>query len=510
MHITLNSVQFKTAQNSTIKESIMKDFTWLKSFIALSIVLLSTSTAVFAGGILTNTNLSARFARLMALEASTTADAAYYNPAGTVKLGEGFHFSFSNQSGFQERIITSSFTPMTGKGSKEYIGKASAPLIPSLQGVYRKGKWALSGNFAVTGGGGKATFNDGLPSFESQIATLVPLLNSFAPGLVGQIPGASLSSKGYSVDQYMHGINYIFGAQLGGAYKINEMFSVYGGFRLNIVHNEYSGHLSNLRLDIDAKGLGVAGLPDHSGFMNPTPIFGLVNSSPAVPQPIKDKLALPAKIASDAGARLESEQSGWGIAPILGAHFSHKGLNIGAKYEFKSALDVQNKTSVDDTGLFKDGVNTAHDTPALFTIGASYDILPSLTANIGYHHFFDKDAKMANDKQKHLTGNTNEYLAGIEYRINDMFLISTGGQITRYGIGDDFQSDLSFSVDSYSIGFGGAVNLSKNVQLNAGYFFTNYSDYTKNSENYNDTGMAGTDVFTRTNKVFAIGVDFSF
>ncbi|NLC49624.1 MAG: aromatic hydrocarbon degradation protein, partial [Bacteroidales bacterium] len=237
----------------------MKDFTWLKSLIALAIVSIATTTTVLAGGILTNTNLSARFARIMALEASTNADAAYYNPAGTIKLSEGFHFSFSNQSVFQERIITSSFAPMTGDGSKEFIGKASAPVVPSLQGVYRKGKWALSGNLAVTGGGGKATFNDGLPSFESQISMLPPTVNQFGMGLSAAIPGSSLISKGYSVDQYMHGVNYLFGAQLGGAYQINDMFSVYGGFRLSIVQNEYEGHLTNLKLDVDAKGLGAIG-----------------------------------------------------------------------------------------------------------------------------------------------------------------------------------------------------------------------------------------------------------
>lgn len=487
----------------------MKDFTWLKSLLSLSIALIFTSTSVFAGGILTNTNLSARFARIMALEASTNADAAYYNPAGTIKLSEGFHFSFSNQSVFQERIITSSFAPMTGTGSKEFIGKASAPLVPSLQGVYRKGKWALSGNLAVTGGGGKATFNEGLPSFESQISMLPPLVNQFGLGLANAIQGASLTSKGYSLNQYMHGINYIFGAQLGGAYEINDMFSVYGGFRLSIVHNEYEGHLTNLMLDVDAKGLGVVGFPDHSGLMNPTPVFGLINSNPNIPQESKNRLLLPSKIAGE-GAHLNSKQSGWGVAPIFGVHFSHQGLNIGAKYEFKTALDVANKTTVDDTGMFGDGVNTAHDTPALFTIGASYDILPSLIASVGYHHFFDKDASMANDKQKHLTGNTNEYLAGIEYHINPMFLVSMGGQITRYGLGDNFQSDLSFSVNSYSLGFGGAVNISKNVQLNIGYFFTNYTDYNKSTDNYNGTGVAGSDIFSRTNKVFAAGIDFSF
>ena len=472
------------------------------------LVSLVTTTA-FAGGILTNTNPSARFARLVALDASTNADAAYYNPAGTIKLSEGFHFTFSNQSVAQQRIIISSFAPMTGTGTKEFVGKSTAPIVPSLQGVYKKGKWALSGNLAITGGGGKATFNDGLPSFESQISTLAPLINQFAPGLVGQVPGASITAKGYSLDQYMHGVNYIFGGQLGGAFQINDMFSVYGGFRLNVVHNSYEGHLTNLKLDLDIEGLGMAGIPNNSGLMDPSAIFAMVGSTDVVPAEIKEKLALPAKMAGE-GAHLESKQSGWGVAPIIGFHFSHAGLNIGTKYEFQNSLNVENRTTVDDTGLFADGVNTAHDSPALFTIGASYDILPSLTASLGYHLFFDKNARMANDKQKHLTGNTNEYLAGLEYRINDMFLVSAGGQITRFGMSDAFQSDLSFYTNSYSIGFGGAVNVSKNVQLNIGYFFTNYSDYTKASTNYNGTGIPGSDVYSRTNKLFAAGIDFSF
>lgn len=479
--------------------------------LALTVLALSQISLAFAGGILTNTNQSARFARLMALEASTNADAAYYNPAGTIKLSEGFHFTFSNQSAFQERIITSSFAPMTGLGSKEYVGTASAPVIPSLQGVYRKGKWALSGSIAVTGGGGKATFDKGLPSFESQISMLVPTLNKFAPLLTNGIPNAKLKANGYSINQYMEGSNYIFGGQIGGAYAINDMFSIYGGFRLNIVNNKYEGHLTDLKLNLETSGLSVAGIPDYNGYMNPTPILNIVqgSSNPLITQEIKDQLVLPGKMAGE-GAYLNSKQSGWGVAPIIGAHFSYKGLNIGAKYEFRTALNVENKTTKDDTGKFADGVNTAHDIPALFTIGASYDILPQLTANVGYHYFFDKDASMANDKQKHLSGGTNEYLAGIEYRIDKMFLVSAGGQITRYGLGDDFQSDLSFSVNSYSLGFGGAVNVSKNVQINVGYFFTDYSNYTKESSNYNGTGQSGKDVFTRKNKVFTAGIDFSF
>ncbi|MDR0825117.1 MAG: aromatic hydrocarbon degradation protein, partial [Prevotella sp.] len=98
--------------------------------------------------------------------------------------------------------------------------------------------------------------------------------------------------------------------------------------------------------------------------------------------------------------------------------------------------------------------------------------------------------------------------------------VSAGSQITRYGVNDDYQQDLSFACNSYSIGLGGAVNVSQNVRINVGYFWTTYSDYTK--DNITDYGrinaltggaapaMSGKDVFSRTNKVFAAGVDFSF
>ena len=482
----------------------------IKKTLVLGVLAVCSLGVAFAGGILTNTNQSARFARLMALEASTKADAAYYNPAGTIKLKEGFHFTFSNQSAFQERIINSTFEGYKGNGGsdfKQFKGTASAPVIPSLQGVYRKGKWALSGSIAIVGGGGKATFENGLSMFEAPISTLPAQLNGLVAGLGQQgvfPPTAKLMAKGYSVDQYMTGSNYIFGGQIGGAYEINKMFSVYAGFRLNVVHNKYEGSLKNLELGITSKNLEAMGIPaNNGGMMSPTPIFNLANKLP-VPDDVKGMLVLPAKAAAD-GAYLESKQSGWGVAPILGAHFSYAGLNIGAKYEFKSSLNVENKTKKDDTGQFADGVNTAHDVPAMFAMGASYDILPQLTASLGYHHFFDKSAGMAGDKQKHLTGGTNEYLAGVEYRIDQMFLVSMGGQITRYGLADKFQSDLSFSVNSYSLGFGGAVNVSKNVQINVGYFFTDYA-------NYKMEEVAGnpSNVYTRKNKVFTAGVDFSF
>ena len=49
---------------------------------------------------------------------------------------------------------------------RDFKGKAFAPVIPSFQYAYNKGRWSFQGNFALTGGGGKCTFDNGLGSFE--------------------------------------------------------------------------------------------------------------------------------------------------------------------------------------------------------------------------------------------------------------------------------------------------------------------------------------------------------
>lgn len=461
-------------------------------FVAAAIVMSSVASA-FAGGLLTNTNQSVHFLRNPARDASTEIDAVYTNPAGLIKLSDGLHFSFTNQSAFQTRTITSTsplFMMNGGSDTKSFEGKTSVPLIPSLQGAYKTGDWVFSGSFAIVGGGGKATFDKGLPSFEylAGVATQV-------------IQSAGYKANQFSVDQYMKGSNMIFGGQLGATYKINEMFSAYGGFRLNVVSNKYEGYLRGLKMNVTPSSSDTY----SSNMIYASQIFQAILASPDLAPELRSNIEIMEKASSDEGAVLESSQSGWGVAPILGFNFNYQDrLNIGVKYEFKTSLDVENNTKRDDTGLFADGVNTAYDVPALFSIGASYKIIPSLTASVGYHHFFDSKAKMEGDKHKN-AGSTNEYLFGLEYQIDKMFLISSGAQITRYGVNNDYQKDLSFACDSYSIGVGGAVNISPKVRLNVGYFWTTYSDYTKVPG-----GNTSKDVFSRTNKVFGAGVDFTF
>ena len=108
----------------------------------------------------------------------------------------------------------------------------------------------------------------------------------------------------------------------------------------------------------------------------------------------------------------------------------------------------------------------------------------------------------------------DEYLIGAEWDINKLLTISGGYQKTDYGLSDDFQSDTSFSCDSYSVGFGGRINLSKALSLDVAYFWTTYSDYTKNNPrglaSGNTANVVDKDVYSRTNKVFGVSVNYKF
>lgn len=459
------------------------------------IAMLFVSIPTFAGGLLTNTNQHILFLRMLARDASTQIDAVYSNPAGLAFIDEGFHLSFNGQSAFQTRTITSTFAPFAGFGgnaAKEFKGEASAPFIPSLFVAYKKGDWTFSGSFALTGGGGKATFNQGLGSFESQVAIL-PLL----------VSKAGIPANQYSLDSYIRGKQMIFGLQMGATYKIADYLSAFAGVRMNYVNNSYVGYLRNIRFN-----------PQHP-LLNPK---GDMISAHDFFSKLGDQYKDHAKNTAD--KELNCDQTGWGVTPILGLDFKMGKWNVGVKYEFNTHLNVENKTSRDDTGLFKDGVNTPHDIPSLLTVGVSYEILPVLRASVGYHHFFDTHARMADavnlatgekmGKQHFIKNGTNEYLAGIEWDVCKWAQVSGGMQRTKYGVEDSYQSDMSFAVSSYSYGVGAGFNLMRNMKLNVAYFWTKYDTYTKEAANYNGTKVPGKDVFDRTNKVFGIGIDYKF
>ena len=447
----------------------------------IGFVMLIVSIPTFAGGLLTNTNQHVAFLRMLARGASIDIDGVYSNPAGLAFLpGDGLYLSLNGQSAYQTRNIDMTFPLFPEDGHRRYYkGKASAPFVPSFQGAYKKGDWTISGSFAVVGGGGKASFDNGLGMFDSMI--MGGLAASDELKGLQQLVGAGAVSDLYTLNSAMDGSQFIYGVQLGLSYKINDWLAVFAGGRMNYFSGGYEGFLT---------ATANSELPSIGG-------------------------------KELAGIELDCDQTGWGITPILGADIKLGKWNIGLKYEFMTNLNLENKTKmaeVRQNGIvmpdkgnpladFKDGVNTPSDIPALLTAAVGYEILPTLRASVEYHHFFDKDAGMANDKQDHLKHGTHEILLGAEWDVTKQLTISGGFQNTDYGLSDDFQSDISFSCDSYSLGFGAAIKMTKHLTMNVAYFWTNYKDYKKVTESV--LGLSAT-TYSRTNKVFGLGVDYKF
>lgn len=433
-------------------------------------MLLIVSNLTFAGDYLTNTNQNAAFLRMVARGASIDIDGVYTNPAGLAFIPrDGFQLSFTVQSAYQTRDIKSTFPLFPEEGhTRRYEGEASAPVIPSLFAVYKKGNWALSGSFAVVGGGGKASFDKGLPMFDALV------MSSISKATQGTI-----TPDKYAIVSAMDGRQFIYGVQLGASYRVNDWLSVFGGGRMNYFKGGYEGFLN-------------ANLKQNG--------------------------------AELAGIELDCDQTGWGLTPIIGVDAKFGKLNLAAKYEFMTSLNLENKTKkaevrqsgqaipmneTNPLAAYSDGVNTPSDIPAVLSVAAGYEFLPSLRASVEYHFFDDKNAGMANGKQKELKHGTYEYLAGVEWNVNKLITLSGGYQKTNYGLSDKFQSDTSFSCDSYSVGLGGRINLSQTLSLDVAYFWTTYSDYTKASPRGLDASV-DKDVYSRTNKVFGLGVNYKF
>ena len=232
---------------------------------------------VFAGGIVTNSNQSAKWVRMLSRDASTDIDAIYYNPAGVTALTEGLHFSLSNQSIFQEYTLNSAL-PTLNDGT--YLGEVSAPLYPNVYASYNKEKWAAFMGFEIIGGGGSAEYERGMPAFENQLSLLPSIISNVVP------------TDAYSVDQYFDGSSIFYGIQAGFAYKVNDMISASVGFRYVMANNHYTGYLKDVMVN-------------PGGNMMSAQAFFTANNMPAYAAMVADK-------------EVKTTQTAQGFTPILG------------------------------------------------------------------------------------------------------------------------------------------------------------------------------------------------
>ena len=471
----------------------------MKKFLLIGATVLMVSNSTFAGGILTNTNQNAAFLRNPSRDAVIAIDGVYSNPAGIAFLPQGFHLSVSWQAAWQKRqmdVNNKLFQLNGGEADKYFEGVAKAPVIPSFQAAYViNDKWSVSAQFAVGGGGGKCEFAEGLPMFEELVG--------------GQLAGAQANS--YGLSQNLTGKQFFYGFQVGTTYRLTDNFSVFGGARGVLASCAYEGAISNITANGVAAGSYLSG------------VKAMVDAGLAQLEPVKDvagykeqyqQLAAQSAALAQGAALLGSDfnldcaQSGFGITPIIGLDWNLGKLNLAAKYEFRTKINLENdseNTSANVTALmpaYADGAKVRSDIPAILTLGAQYQFTDAVRVMGGFHYYWDKDAKGTPIKKG---DNTWEANLGIEWDVNDKILLSLGGQRTQYGFDDTDMADTNFNISSSAICLGGAYKFSEKMKLNVGYMHSFYEDHKITNAT---SGIARN--YTRKNDVLGVSLDIAF
>jgi long-chain fatty acid transport protein len=506
--------------------------------LSITIVGLLFPLHAFCGGILTNSNQSASYIRMPARDASVTADALYYNPAGLIKLDSGFHFSLNGQYIYQDRKIENDYPFLN---NSTYKGKVVVPCLPSIYAIYKTGKWAFSAGFIATAGGGYAKYDKGLPSFEMDIASIPAMLSS-----------NGISTSKYSVDISFKGGMVFYGYQAGATYEINKKISVYGGLRYVQAQNTYNGSIRNIQINPSAPyGTGnlmsaptfFSGMATQLGnvanslsslitggagnlTLNQLVALGSLsqdaanslqaglgssyNSSMTVSQIQSayqtSQTTMAATADATADKEVDAKQTGHGFTPILGVNITSPDdkLNIGVRYEFRTKLELTNDTKKDDTGMFPDGAKSRSDLPAILSAGVGYKVLPDIKVSLGWHHYFDKDANW-DGKEKKVNHNLNEYSAGIEYNISPRIMLSAGYLFAQTGVSHAYQSDMTYILSSNTYGFGGCFKATTKMEINVGVM---YSKDIENHRTYDFNSIRVKETYNRYEWLYALGVDY--
>jgi long-chain fatty acid transport protein len=357
----------------------------MKKFVVVAALILLTVPLAHAS-IITNTNQSAIYLRLLARNASMVIDATYYNPAGLTQLKDGWHIALHNQSIYQEKIVVNGYPLLN---TPRYVGDVDVPIFPSFFAAYKKDKLALSFGFGINAGGGTADFNTGLPSFEIPVSGLPPMISAFG-----------IPTTAYSTDIAFNGRSIFYGLQFNASYAVSEVFAVAAGLRYIIAENTYEGFIRNIKINATHPLLNPTGQ-----MMSAVQFFTLAG--------------MPALAAQVGNKAVDVEQSGTGFTPILSLNLRpSENLNIGIKYEFNTSLELENNTAKDDTGLFPDGFKFQNDIPAILSLGIQYSVLPQLHAHFSFNLYFDKSADW-DGREDLVNSNTFDIAFGLEYDITD-------------------------------------------------------------------------------------------
>lgn len=372
-------------------------------------------------------NLSAEWVRTPARNAATDAgDIVVYNPAGLVKLNDGFHINIGNQSLF--RKPTHTFDMGMGMGEQTYTQDGNDPFLPNLYMSYKKDKFSLFTGMFMAGGGATANYPTG--SFNTELIGLQTLM-------------ATQGAYGAYTNQYMKASSYYLTTTLGAAFAANDRISF-----------SFAGRY------ISATNKTSAGLT--------------LTQSP---------MSLP-----DETMELKTSEAATGFGGVFAMMVqANPRTRFTVRYETAVKLDFETNQETDEFGITQDGSKSRRDLPSTLAIGLA--VAPSTKTQVyaDFNYYLQTGANwgtstMATDEKNYseLAGNALSVNIATTVQAGTKLMLSIGCGYTDFQYNDRdgyFTKAGAFETvpnDNYNINTGFSYRISNSLTGTFGYMHTFY------------------------------------
>ena len=465
--------------------------------------MLLTSTVTWAGDINNSSNHSAAFARTLTRNASTEADAAVYNPAGTAFAKAGLQISLHNQHYLKYDTLVS-----TADGN-EYTADDPVFFYPGLNLVY---KWAelplaFSMHLGVPTGGGSKSFNSGHPIFADYTGEVADFVNNEVWTALAERNGTTFEeardNAGPAVDAlldpsqaYIKGSSMFLGATFNVAYAFADWGSVSVGVRATQGKGTY----------------------DAFGFYNIENT--VVGDFAETQEPLPDEISI----------NVKTEEVGKGVNGILGLHLKPlDNLEIAAQWQLNTKMKLErtfelesdlnedgylNSTTAADADPYRIDAEVSRrifpkdenrkDIPGIISMGVKYGATSDIDVEFGLNYYQNEQAKWGQDDQGNKTGEyyVNSYEASVSGEWKQDWGVLSGGYLySTAGVEAEGQGYLTYSIPSHSIAAGGRYIINDAMSMDLGVLHVIYES---------DTNASGSLEYRKGASGLVVGLDYAW
>jgi len=415
-------------------------------------------------------NHSTEYVRTLNRNASTDADAAFYNPAGLAFMERnGLHINFSSQTYHVRRAHTMDFyaikrntgpvetTPhkleyFIGTLPEEYSAELTAPVLPGFDVVWKKDRWAAYFDLAVMQAATDMTFDRGLAILDW--GNLIIFETNFDKDN-NHFVSYSTNSKAIRNEMYL-------GFTFGGAYQIKNWLSAGGGLRVISASGNMKVRSNQIRYYYTDNSTGDFTLEKGGDW------------------------------------DIDTDSKGMGYGIILSTHFrpgelfhALRGLNAALRLEYYLPMELEKTTNKfvapsptvesGNLDIFMDG----SDNPAFGSRRGSKTLKATYppTVNLGLSYLLGGWINLVSSSQvtlrrmNDLDGREKDFNigyqagAGVEFILNDRITLSTGYLYNDFGIKPEARNEADQMLRSHTVGGGGKFTVDDNLVINLGAFY---------------------------------------